>query len=162
MKKALIILVVVLAVAGFGIYKLVNSLGRAGDAGDAAVSVFHGHYNADQVDRITAEAAPAFRSTISADQFSGIIRLLREKLGDWKSGKQSGVNLNTKNGDTTLEITYDSTFTKAAGTEEFVFDYNGDVPLLLGYHVKSPALLEIPEEKPADKTAEKPEESAKP
>ena len=147
MKKVVIIILAVLAVAGFGIYKLVNSLGRAGEAGDAAVSVFHGHYNANRVKEIISGAAPAFRSTVSADDFAGLIRLLHDKLGERKSGERSGINLHTDNGNTTLELTYDSTFEKAAGTEEFVLDYNGEVPLLIGYHVKSPALLEIPPEK---------------
>ncbi len=59
MKKIVIIVLVILALAGFGFYKLANSLGRAGEAGDAAVGPFHGHYNGNQVDLITSGAAPA-------------------------------------------------------------------------------------------------------
>lgn len=147
MKKIVIIILAVVAVAGFGIYKLANSLSRAGEAGDAVVSTFHGHYNANRVKEIIAEAAPDFRSTVSPDKFTGLIRMLREKLGERKSGERSGLKMNTDNGNTTLEITYDSTFEKASGTEEFVLDYNGEVPQLLGYHVKSAALLTIPPEK---------------
>ena len=41
MKKVLLIIVAVLAVAGFGVYKLVGSFGRAGQSGDAAVATLY-------------------------------------------------------------------------------------------------------------------------
>lgn len=160
MKKVLIIIVAVLALAGFGIYKLFNSVGKAGEAGDAAVAVFHDHYNAKRVNDIHSAAAPGFRTAVPAGDFSALVEMLHDKLGERKSGERSGINLNTNNGDTTLTLSYDSKFAKASGTEEFVFDYNGDVPLLLGYNVKSPALIELPETKEADKAAEKPAEPA--
>ncbi len=164
MKKIVIIVLVILALAGFGFYKLANSLGRAGEAGDAAVGTFHGHYNGNQVDLITSGAAPDFRSSVSPEQFSGLVRLLREKLGDWKSGERTGINMRTVNGNETLELTYDATFTKGTGTEEFVFDYNGTAPLLLGYNVKSPALIEIPPDKgdKGDKAEDEPAAPANP
>ena len=83
------------------------------------------------------------------DQFTSLTSMLHEKLGEWKSGDRSGINLHSDNGDTRLELTYTSKFAKAEGTEEFVFDYNGDAPLLIGYNVKSPALIEKPAESPS-------------
>ena len=154
MKKALVVILVVLAAAGFGIFKLYTSVSKAGETGDAAVAVFHGDYNAKQSREIYARSAAAFRSSVTEADFSNLAAMLHEKLGERKSGERSGINLKSHNGHTTLELSYDSKFAKASGTEEFVFDYNGDTPLLLGYNVKSPALLE--------KAAEKPLEAAKP
>jgi hypothetical protein len=142
MKKLLIIVAVVLAVAGFGIYKLVGSMSRAGERGDVVVAAFHRDYNAKGIAAIHAAAAPDFRNTVPLEKFSALTSLLHEKLGEWKSGERTGINLKTDNGQETLELTYSSTFSKASGTEEFVFDYNGDMPLLIGYNVKSPALLD--------------------
>jgi hypothetical protein len=142
MKKLLIIVAVVLALAGFGIYKLAGSLGRAGERGDAAVVVFHKDYNANGIQAIYAAAAPAFKTTVPLEKFTSLTSLLQAKLGEWKSGERTGTNLKNDNGHETLEITYSSTFAEAAGTEEFIFDYNGDQPLLIGYNVKSPALLD--------------------
>jgi hypothetical protein len=140
MKKLLIVVAVVLAVAGIGIYKLAGSLGRAGERGDAAVSTFHRDYNSNGIAAIHTAAAPAFRSGVPMEKFTPFIGMLRERLGEWKSGERTSINLKNDNGHETLEISWNSTFTNGPGTEDFVFDYNGDVPLLTDYHVKSPAL----------------------
>ena len=161
MKKVIIIIIAVLALVGFGIYKLAGSIGKAGETADAVVGVFHGHYNANRVDSIVSDSAPDFRKSVSPEQFSGLVGLLHEKLGEWKNGERTGTNLQTKNGNTTLEVTYDATFTKGKGTEEFVFDYNGELPLLLGYNVKSPALIEPSVDKSGKAEAEA-KEPAKP
>jgi hypothetical protein len=154
MKKFLIIVAVVLALAGFGIYKLVGSFSRAGERGDAAVAVFHREYNAKAIAGLHAAAAPSFRSTVPLEKFTQLGSVLHERLGEWKSGERTGINLKNDNGHESLELTYSATFTKGSGTEEFVFDYNGDTPLLTGYHVKSPALLEEAEAEAQTKVAE--------
>jgi hypothetical protein len=77
---------------------------------------------------------------VPLEKFTPFAGMLHQKLGEWKSGERTSVNVKNDNGHETLEMTYKSTFANGDGTEEFVFDYNGDVPLLTDYHVKSPAL----------------------
>lgn len=140
MKKLLIIIAVILALAGFGIYKLVGAFGRAGERGDAVVSVFHRDYNAKSVPAMHLAATPVFRESVPLEKFTSFIGMLHDKLGEWKSGDRTGLNMKTENGHETLELTYSATFAKGSGTEEFLFDYNGDEPKLIHYNVKSPLL----------------------
>ncbi len=144
MKKVLLIIVAILAVAGFGVYKLVGSFGRAGQRGDTAVAAFHQDYNAKNITAIHRAAAAEFRKATSMEAMTSLADLLHDKLGEWKGSSQAGINMKNLNGNNTLELTYESTFAKAKGTEHFVFDYNGEVPVLLKYHVDSPALMATP------------------
>lgn len=140
MKKLLIIVAILVALAGFGIYKLVGTVSKAAERGEAAVAAFHKEYNAKGAATIYKGAAPAFHTAVSEEQFNGLITMLHEKLGEWKSGERAGINVNTNNGHETLTLKYDSVFALGKATEEFVFDYNGDQPLLLGYNVEPPQL----------------------
>lgn len=144
MKKILIILVALLALAGIGVYKLIDSISRGGELGDTAVSEFHRQYNSREIAGIHAAAASDFRKAVPLVKFTPFATMLHQKLGQWKSGSRDRINLNNQNGNKTLELTYNSTFANGTATEDFVFDYNGDKPLLLGYNVKSPALLDLP------------------
>lgn len=161
MKKLLIILAVIGVLAGFGIYKLVNTVSKASDRGGEAVTYFHNEYNANRASALHAAAAPAFQKEISLETWNELHAMLHEKLGAWKSGDQTGVNVATDNGHETLKISFSSKFEKGEATEEFVFDYNGEKPLLLGYNVKSSALIEkassvttgTPSAKPSEKEA---------
>ncbi len=140
MKKLLIILAVIAALAGIGIYKLVSAVTTAGELGDAAVAVFHRQYNANAVADAYAAAAPAFRTGITPEDFQALAARLHDKLGEWKSGERTSIYVSNDNGQKTIELGYDAIFTKGTGTEEYLFDYNGEAPLLLSYRVKSPAL----------------------
>jgi hypothetical protein len=145
MKKVLIVIVVFLGLAGAGIYKLVGTFSRAGERGDAAVAAFHRDYNAQNIAAIHSGATPAFRTAAPLEKFTQFSGMLHQKLGDWKSGDRTGINLKNYNGKKTMELTYNSTFANGSGTEEFVLDYNGAEPLLISYNVKSTALTETAE-----------------
>ena len=149
MKKLLIILAVVGALAAFGIYKLVNSFGEAGEVGDKAMTAFHTEFNAHRIAAIHAGAAPAFRTSVPLADFTTLTDLLHEKLGQWKSGERTGIHMSNNSGNKSLELTCSAKFEKGEGTEEFIYDYNGDQPLLMGYNVKSPALIEKVSRTPA-------------
>jgi hypothetical protein len=161
MKKVLIILAVIVALAGFGIYKLVNTVSKAGERGDDAVASFHSEYNANRAGAIHSAAAPAFQKDVAMDEWNGLHAMLHEKLGAWKSGSRTGINVKTNNGHETLEVAYDAKFEKGDATEEFVFDYNGDKPLLLSYEVKSEA-LKAPRPAPAPAPAPAPDTATEP
>jgi hypothetical protein len=140
MKKLLIILAIVVAAAGFGIYKLVNTLSKASDLGDAAVADYHAEYNANRAATIRAASAPAFQKEVTAEEWNNLHAMLHGKLGAWVSGHSTGVSVETNNGNDTLHVKYSSKFEKGEASEEFIFDYNGSDPLLLHYEVKSDAL----------------------
>jgi hypothetical protein len=144
MKKALLIIIIILAAAGFGIYKLANSVGAAGEKADAVIATFHASLKKGDAAAIHKAAAPSFQSSVPLSDFQSMVTMMTGKLGEWKSGERSGINLTTNNGNTQLEIGMDSKFANGDGAEEFVFDYNGDEPKLIGWHVKSPLLIEKP------------------
>lgn len=141
MKKGLIILLLIVAVAGLGIWKLVGAFQKGGELGDAAIAHFHEQFNANSFAAMYNEGSKALQQTGPSEDFVNTLKLIRGKLGAYKGGGREGINLNNSNGDNTLTMTCKSVFENGNGTETFLFDNNGDKPVLSGYHVESPALL---------------------
>jgi hypothetical protein len=141
-KKALIIITVIVAGIGLGVWKLTGALSRGGKLGDAAVAQFHAQWNAGKEDDIVRDSHPRFKESVSLEKFRGLTGHLRSKLGSFQSSERTGISLNTNNGDTTLNMKYAAKFEKGDATESFVFDYNGEQPLLLHFNIESPLLIE--------------------
>jgi|GEM_PF-1214529 len=141
MKKGLIILLLIVAVAGLGIWKLVGAFQKGGALGDAAITHFHEQFNANSFAEMYNEGSKVLHDTGPAQDFTSTLKLIRGKLGAYQGGGREGINMNNSNGDKTITLTCKSAFENGPGTETFLFDYNGDKPLLSGYHVESAALL---------------------
>jgi hypothetical protein len=143
MKMLLVILLLVAVTAGLGVWKFVGSIKRAGARADAAVAHFHEQWQAGQAGKVMAEASPGFRQAAAAEDFAQFFRVTKEALGDFKHTERTGVNLSSINGNTTLAVTYASEYAKGPATEKFLFDDNGDEPLLLHFDLRSPLLKSV-------------------
>ncbi len=137
-KKFLIVLLLILAAAGFGILKLVNAYKKAGQLGDAAVEHYHSQFNARADAEIYQNAGRPFKMATTEAQFGAEWNRLHGGLGAFKSGTRQGLSMNNDNGDKRITLTYASTYEKGVADEVFIFDYNGDLPVLIGVNVKSP------------------------
>jgi hypothetical protein len=140
-KKTLIVLGILLAIGGaigFGIWKLVGTISKAGELGDAAVERFHIQYNAGQDDVIFREHSTELKKSTTLEKLREENDRVRQALGKFQSGNRTGVLLNSTNGDTTIKVEYLSKYEKGDASERFLFDFNGENPMLREYGVKWP------------------------
>ncbi|MBN8815193.1 MAG: hypothetical protein J0J06_07075 [Sphingomonas sp.] len=114
------------------------SMGEDLSSGGTAVDVFHRQYDGAQFAAIDAAAGAEIKATPGG--LAPILERIHARLGNVKSSNRTGFNDRVDNGDHRLELTYDTTFEKGAGDEEFVFRMTDGKPVLIGYHVKSDAL----------------------
>ena len=133
MKKIMPIMAAALAVAGC-------SATRDKAAAEAGVVQFHQMLDAGRFHDIYAGAAPEFRRTGSEQEELGVLQMIHERLGAFRSSQQSGWRVNYGTGGNVVNLTYASQFASGAGTEDFVFRIEGNAPHLVGYHVHSLAL----------------------
>jgi hypothetical protein len=131
--KAIVAIMAGLALAGC-------SAGRDKAAAETGVATFHQMLDAGRYHDIYAGADPAFRSTASEQEGLRVLQMIHDRLGGFRSSQQSGWRVNYGTGGSIVNLTYDSQFASAAGTEDFVFRIEGNAPHLVGYHVNSPAL----------------------
>ena len=143
MKKSTVLLIVLaVSAAGFGAWKMAGSLRQAGALGDAAVGEFHERFNAADDAAIFENGSGRFKTAVPLDKLRELNTHLRARLGHLKSAERSGIHLNTRNGDTTLEVNYAASFESGPARETFLFDYNTGVPALLQFLIESKALEE--------------------
>lgn len=103
---------------------------------DAAIADFHAKFGAGDSAAIVAAGGPELKS-------GGVELLdtLHAKLGAFKSSQRQGFNDNYNNGTHTFTATYASVYANGPATEDFVYRFEGGKPVLIGYNVKSKALL---------------------
>jgi hypothetical protein len=134
MGKIISIIAAALAVGGC-------SATRDKAAAEAGVVRFHQMLDAGRYHDIYAGAAAEFRQTGSEQEEIGVLRMIHDRLGAFRSSQQSGWRVNYGTGGNIVNLTYNARFASASGHEDFVFRINGDAPQLVGYHVNSPALM---------------------
>ena len=133
MKKIMPIMAAALAVTGC-------SATRDKAAAEAGVVQFHQMLDAGRFHDIYAGAAPEFRRTGSEQEELGVLQMIHDRLGAFRSSQQSSWRVNYGTGGSIVNLTYNAQFASAPGHEDFVFRINGNAPQLVGYHVNSPAL----------------------
>jgi hypothetical protein len=143
-KKPLLILLLIVTAIGLGVWKLAQAVTKGGKLGDDAVALFHARFNVGEDAEILKDSAEAFQKAVVIDALRATNRQFREKLGKFVKGNRTGTKLDNQNGDTSLHLTYDADYEKGKVVETFVFDYNGDRPLLFNYVLNSPSLEKQP------------------
>lgn len=106
-----------------------------------AVPRLHELYDAENFDRIYADAHEKFRETTPKADYDKFMASVRRKLGRVKSTKREGWNVNVGTGGTRVVLTYTTEFERGKGTETFTFLNAGGHPKLLGYHINSNTLV---------------------
>ena len=128
----LMVLMAALAVTGCAVGK---DLGTT----DQAVTAFHAQLDAGKFSAIEDSAGPEIKTTPGS--LTAILAGVHDRLGAVKSTSRNAFGDNVNNGDHTVTVTYATIFEKGPGSEEFVFRMVGAAPQLIGYHIKSQALL---------------------
>ncbi|QZH74461.1 MAG: hypothetical protein JY451_12375 [Erythrobacter sp.] len=123
------------------------------DSADEEIAAFHSSFNGNQWEAIYNQADAGLREATTREGFDGEMVRMRETFGAFMSGEQTGFNINTENGVTTTEITYDSTFENGTATETFIFVGEGEDMALLGWTIEQTGDVAAPA---ADVAAEAP------
>ena len=126
---------------GYGGYRVFNRVTEYRAIADQAAERFHRQFDAGKIDEIIAEAAPGFRESGKREEIKATLDGLREKLGTFKSGKQTYIQWNAQTGvGTTLLVRFESEFTSGPAREDFTLLLQDGGAKLYGYHVTSAAL----------------------
>jgi hypothetical protein len=121
---------------------LSSGCSKAREAAESASRDFRLRCAREAYADVYRDAAPELRSTVSEAGFAKLMKGLSGKLGAWRSSKEPAWKVFVGTGGRTVTLQYGSQFEKAQATEEFVWRIDSDGrPVLLGYHVNSPALL---------------------
>jgi hypothetical protein len=109
---------------------------------ETAIGHFHDLYNAQDFEQTYSEAGQEMFKTTSKGDYLEFMRAVRRKLGSevksvragWRVDKSLSLQTTVTQGQTT-------TFENGDGTETFTFKFDGDKPILIGYHISSRALV---------------------
>jgi opacity protein-like surface antigen len=123
-------------------------LAIAGCAGkrsaEEAVAQFHQMLDAGRYQEIYQNSDPELKRITSEEQLTALLTQVHERLGAVRSSSQSGFNLNTNNGISRVELTYNTEFTGGRATENFNYRVEGTQARLVGYHINSNDLAGAP------------------
>ncbi len=108
---------------------------------EAAVTEYHRQFNDSKFKELYAASDSAFQKAETEKNFSEYVGAVRTKLGKVTDAKPYGFYVRTMNGRKTVELTYQTTFEKGKGTEEFVFHISGGKALLQNYRIDSKDLI---------------------
>jgi hypothetical protein len=120
------------------------SMGAHVETATSGVATFHEQVNAGQFDAIYTAAATDFRKATTQEDFNKLLGAIAARLGKHVSSAQSGWHVNAGTGGTIVTLTFNSTFERGVGTEQFVFRIKDQKPQLLGYHIQSNDMLTNP------------------
>jgi hypothetical protein len=110
------------------------------DAAEAAVEAFHRDYDAARFAAVFEKSGPQMKQITPRAQFLEFMTAVRTRLGEVKSTKQTGWNVNYDTGGGQVTLTYQTVFESGEGTEIFIYD-TATPPRLIGYNVNAPALV---------------------
>jgi hypothetical protein len=132
-------LALVLGLSGCGLKKDTK-------AADAAVDLFHQHWNADEFKAIYNEGHKNFRNSQSADEIIAILQRAKQNFGAFKSATRRSWGFNSNNGVTNIKLKYDSAYERGSAVEEFIYRMTGDKALLISFDIMSPETAKKREE----------------
>lgn len=106
-----------------------------------AVADFRKHMAEGKCDAIYGTAAAEFRGATSKERWHQLCEVFRTKLGAFNSGNQTGWNDQYVNGLHLITLTYETSFVRGEGIEQFTYRIDNGKAKLAGYHVNSDALI---------------------
>jgi Protein of unknown function (DUF4019) len=101
-----------------------------------SIEQFHERMNVEQYDQIYADANPAFRNSLTREEWLQHMHEVREQCGRFKSTRISKLNVLMGN-PVQIRAAYNSTFEKGPATELFGFAREGDKVQLLIYGISA-------------------------
>lgn len=109
---------------------------------DAKVAQFHSARDRGQWQTIWTDADPQMRESTSHAQFDKLMSAVHRKLGKVRETKQTGWNANATTGGTFATLTYQTTFERGSGVEQFVYR-KGDAGrlTLVSYTIQSQDMM---------------------
>jgi opacity protein-like surface antigen len=122
---------------------LVASCSSAEDlaAAEREVEKFHQAYDAGQFDELYEKAADDFKKSSTKQEFVIMLEAIQRKLGKTAATKRGDWKLNFSTGGTMVALTYETSFARGKGTEQFNYRMAGKKALLVGYNLNSKDLL---------------------
>ena len=111
---------------------------------EEAVAQFHQMVDAGRYQEIYRNSDPELKRITSEEQMTALLSQVHERLGAVRSSRQSSFNLNTNNGVSRVQLTYNTEFTAGSATENFNYRVEGGQARLAGYHINSAALAGAP------------------
>jgi hypothetical protein len=108
---------------------------------DAGIAQFHAQFNAGKMAQIQEGASPEWRAAMPTPEALKFLLAVRQKLGPFQSGKQTGWNVNYSTNGTFIVVQYESKFEKGKAVETFTFRRSDDEAQLAGYNINSNVLV---------------------
>jgi outer membrane lipoprotein-sorting protein len=108
---------------------------------ESAVEKFHAQFNQEQYHEIYTGAGEEFQRASAEQDFAPVLSNAHGKLGAAKDSKQVGWYVKDSNGEKTIVATYETTFERGKGAEQFTWSMKGDGVKLLLYDISSPTLV---------------------
>jgi|ERR1051326_4122479 hypothetical protein len=138
-------LVIILALfvlsSGFMLWQCGSGMAEGRRMANASVEHFHDQLNAGQFDQIYAESDARFQSAGSKLDILKLFEAIHRKLGNTKSQTLSFWNMNATTSGFFITVTYDTSFERGSGQENFTWVKVGNKLSLVGYHIQSNALI---------------------
>lgn len=109
---------------------------------DQAVGDFHSQFDSEQYQSIYEGATDAFHKATSEADFTALLQAIHRKLGKVQQSRRQyfHINFNTSQGEV-ISLEYSTNFDGGPGNESFVWQFDGNRPVLLSYHINSNALI---------------------
>lgn len=116
-------------------------LSKSMEASSKAAEQFHLQLNDSKFAEIYADTSAGFQSVSKEADFVALLSAIRRKMGPFKTSNQTGWNINTNNGVTTVVVTFKSEYEQGSAVETFTFLSANDTLKLHGYNINSPTLI---------------------
>ena len=105
------------------------------------VAEFRARVSRQSFKEIYQAAAPEFRQAATEEEFVRFMSALDRKLGPWQSASEPGWHVARTTAGHSVQLAYESRFTKGPAAEQFAWRIEGGRPVLLGYNVNSRLLV---------------------
>lgn len=111
------------------------------DLAERGVERFREQLNAGQFEAIYDEAAEEFQKSDSKEQIITFLRIVTTQLGDARSAKKVGWDVNFGLSQTTVALAYETEFKEEVAREQFVYQVKHSQAKLVSYNVRAKALV---------------------
>lgn len=136
-----IILALFILSSGYVLWQCGSGVAEGRAMANAAVQHFHDQLNAAQFEQIYLESDTRFQKAANKEDILKLFEAIHRKLGNTKSQSLSFWNMNATTNGFFISVTYDTSFERGSGQENFTWVKNGNQLSLVGYHIQSNALI---------------------
>lgn len=130
-----------LLLAGLALALSACGIKQAYEDANGAVAAFHAGLDRESYDALWEGSADGMKRAAAKADFAKFLGAVHTKLGKVKSSQQTGINVNSVNGSTTITVQAQTEFEKGKASETFTFVKGGEKLLLLNYNINSPAFV---------------------